>query len=374
MKRILFVITKSSFGGAQRYVYELATNLPKDEFDVHIAVGGNGPLIAKLTEAGIPVHRLTEAQRDIHLFKEVKVLHRLITIIRKVRPNVVHLNSPKMGGIGSVAARICGIKNIIYTNHGWPFKEDRPTWQRILITGFSWLTVYFCTKTIVLSKIEQDMIPAWLYLSHKLVLIPNGVRSFDPLNREDARVFLLGQHTAEKIQQEHVRIVGTISELHKNKGLIYAIEGFANAQLQNTILIIIGEGEERARLEAAIKKHDIADKVFLVGHVDDARRYLPAFDYFMMSSIKEGLPYALLEAGSLGLPVIATAIGGIPEIITDKRDGLLIPPHSPTDIQVALQFAVTHPQDMQKYGASLKDKIQDVYSFEQMLIKTKALY
>lgn len=373
-KRILYIITKSNFGGAQRYVYELATNLPQEGYEAHVALGGEGALKSKLSEAGISNYQLYHAQRDINLLKEVRLFGRLISIIKQVQPDVVHLNSPKIGGLGALAARICGVKNIIYTNHGWPFKEERPHWQVVLIKILSWITVFLSKKTIVLSERERQMTINWPFAKKKLSLIPIGLFPFEASRKVDALTTLLGKSKADHIVDEHMVVLGTIAELHKNKGLIYAIEGFAQSKDERMIFIIIGEGEERPHLEAKIKELGLSQKVFLLGQIENARAYLNAFDYFILPSIKEGLPYVLLEAGSKSIPIIATHVGGIPELIHNLQEGLIISPRRPREIKQALIYMREHDADIRVFASNLKTKIDIVYSFEQMKDKTLKLY
>jgi uroporphyrinogen-III synthase len=109
-KKILYVITKSNYGGAQRYVYELATGLPKDTFDVVVAFGGNGLLKEKLESAGMRTRTIENFERDIHFFKEFKAYKELKKIIQEEAPDIVHLNSSKAAALGAYAARACGIK------------------------------------------------------------------------------------------------------------------------------------------------------------------------------------------------------------------------------------------------------------------------
>lgn len=374
MTKILYVITKSNFGGAQRYVYELATKLPKDRFTAEVALGGEGALKTKLIEAGIPVHSISGAARDIDLFKEVKVLYNLYKIFKKVNPDVVHLNSSKIGGLGAVAARLAGVKKIIFTNHGWAFKEQRPAWQTVIIKLFTWLTVFFNQITIVLSNREKELAENWPIVGKKLKIIPNGLVPFDLLPKEEALIRLVGEDVASQIKEKNVRVVGTIAELTNNKGLKYAIDGMKLLDDENTMFIIIGEGEERERLEKMIQENNLGDRVFLAGSIDNARAYLKAFEFFILPSVKEGLPYAILEAGFAELPVIATNVGGIPEMITNLEDGLLITPQRPQEIKHALIYVENHADDVKKFSTNLRKKIDTVYSFEKMLKSTEELY
>ncbi|HEY1037289.1 MAG TPA: glycosyltransferase [Candidatus Paceibacterota bacterium] len=378
--KILFVITKSNFGGAQRYVFELATRLKADGSEVAVALGGEGALKTKLEAAGIQVFQISGAQRDISMTKEIRALFSLMSIFRTFKPDAVHLNSPKMGALGALTARLSGVRNIVYTNHGWPFKESRPEWQLVIIRLLSWLTVFIGGRTIVLSQTEKDDVRGWPFIQKKLVVIPNGIAEFPLLAREEALKKLLGEDRLAKLDSsaEKVTVIGTISELHKNKGLTYALEGIKGYVDQypasKLLFIVMGEGEQRKELEEMITTKNLRENVVLAGHVDEARSYLKAFDLFLLSSIKEGLPFALLEAGFAEVPIITTSVGGIPELISNLKEGLVIPPRRPQEIQNGIVYALEHQKEEKAMVKNFKKKIETKYSFETILKKLKELY
>ncbi len=385
-EKILFVITKSNFGGAQRYVFELATRLKKDGNEVAVALGGSGVLKTKLEEEGVEVFSISGAQRDINITKEIKVLWRLFSIFRTYKPTIIHLNSPKIGGLGAVAARLAyGLNRtskgkIIYTNHGWPFNEPRPELQQIIIRMFSWLTVFLGGTTVVLSKTERNDVKGWPFVQKKFMIIPNGVAEFNLIDKTEALEKLVGVDRAREWIAEKRLIIGTISELHKNKGLTFALEGL-NSYIEQypdkkIAYIIIGDGEQRVELELLIQKlsHLKSEHVVLAGHVHEAREYLQAFNLFLLSSVKEGLPFAILEAGQAGIPVISTSVGGIPEVIQNLENGILIPPRRPQEIKNALIYLDEHPKVKDVMIQKFKKKIEHTYNFEMIVVDIKKLY
>ncbi|MFZ2500762.1 MAG: glycosyltransferase, partial [Minisyncoccia bacterium] len=160
-KKVLFVITKSNWGGAQSYVYTLATRLKDTGADVAVVLGGTGEagsesglLAERLQEAGIRTLFLKSFMRDISLIREFKALRELIYILKSERPDVVHLNSSKAGGLGAVAARLTGVPRIVFTAHGWPFWEPRNFVAQKLIYFFSWITVMFSHAVITISDYD----------------------------------------------------------------------------------------------------------------------------------------------------------------------------------------------------------------------------
>jgi len=300
-RKVLYVITKSSWGGAQRYVYDLATNLPKDRFDVAVALGGNGLLKKNLEEAGIRTITIGSLQRDVSLSKELSATQELVSIFKREKPEVVHLNSSKAGGLGALAARLAGVKKIIFTVHGLPEDESRSPLSRWLIKLATRITFMFCTDVIAVSKNNFNRIH-----STKAHLIYNGI---------DLNMSFGSGEIIRTAFPAGVKITGTVGELNKNKNQVVLIEE-ANGNPQMYVAIV-GEGELRGSLEKKIKEYGLVERVKLFGYVP-ARDVLKGFDVFALPSIKEGLPYVLLEARRAELPIIANRVGGVPEILDAK--------------------------------------------------------
>ena len=181
--KIIYGITKSNFGGAQRYVYELARAAKEGGHDVSVICGGpsfaeasagkEGVLVEKLKNHGIKVFPIPHMQRDISLIDEFRSFHFIFRTLFKEKPDVFHSNSSKMGGIGNLAARFAGGKKIIFTGHGWAFKENRPWLEKIVIKFFAWLTILLSHKTICVSEQTRKDISIWPFIKDRLLLIKN---------------------------------------------------------------------------------------------------------------------------------------------------------------------------------------------------------
>ncbi|MBX9765233.1 glycosyltransferase [Patescibacteria group bacterium] len=305
MQKILYLITKANWGGAQRYVYDLATNLPKDRFEVQVAFGTEGLLEKKLREKNIPTSPIKGMQRDVSVSADLNSFFELLNLFRKEKPDIVHLNSSKAAGIGALAARIAGVPKIIFTAHGWPFGESRNAFSRALIYFFSWLTALFSHKVITVSDYDLRVAKEMPFVTGKVVRIYNGIgpQTFSP---------------GDVIRQSFpkgARITGTIGELNKNKNHIALIEDTKNNA--DMYVAIVGEGELRELLEKKIEEYGLQSRVKLFGFIE-AREALKGFDEFALPSIKEGLPYVLLEAKAAGLPIVANRVGGVGEILDAK--------------------------------------------------------
>lgn len=300
-RTVLYVITKATWGGAQRYVYDLATNVPSDYTPI-VAFGTPGKLADNLATAGIRTISLPSLQRDISFAGDIASFFALLKLFREIRPDVIHLNSSKAGALGAIAARCAGIKNIVFTAHGWPFKEDRGTVSRAFIHFLSWITVIASRAVIVVSKTDEALGNRMPGARAKIRYIPLSIRVPDYFSRDEA-TSILG------IRASGARII-TNAELHKNKGIAYGIEAIAKLKERgvNVSYTIISEGEERKNLEALARAKNVSDRVSFLGFVQDAARYMKAFDLFLLPSVKEGMPYVLIEAAMAGLPIVTTNI------------------------------------------------------------------
>lgn len=314
-KKILFVITKSNWGGAQKYVYDISTNLK--DFDIAVVLGGNGILKQKLERKNIQTISV-KSDRDINLIRDFIVFIQLLKIFIKQRPDIIHLNSSKIGGLGGLAGRLTNIRNIIFTVHGWAFKEDRSLLTKLTIYLISWITVLLSHNTIVVSKKDKDIGKKMWFVRKKIIHIPIALNTSEILSRDIAEKRLSFGISGNTAYSSKNRLV-TIAELTKNKGLKYSIDMMEELKKQSIGLYtytIFGEGEDADFLQKYAKQRGVAKSVYFESMGSnmpsdlstEAAKYLKAFDIFILPSVKEGMPYVLLEAAAARLPIIATNV------------------------------------------------------------------
>ena len=389
--KILYLITKSNIGGAGVYVYDLATEAKKAGHDVVVGFGGHGILETRLRDAGVRTISVESLGRDVDPVADIRSFFALLYVFGNEQPDVIHLNSSKMGGLGALAARLWNSAEwillfvgkggkparIIFTGHGWAFNEERSDLARFVIGLLHWATIELSHQTIAVSKRTRDQVSVLPFVWHKLKVVHNGIGAIGSLEKSEARKQILAGTTFAGRDLADTIVVGTIAEYHKNKGLSYAIEGIALLKKQITtpiVFLVVSDGEERATLEALITKLGLENEVLLAGQRPNASTLLLAFDIFLLPSITEAFPYVILEAGKMGLPVIATAVGGIPEVIDDMQSGILIQSKNPSEIARALKYLIENPQRRAELGRTLAERIRDRFSIETMARETFAIY
>lgn len=367
--RILYVITKANWGGAQRYVYDLAVAALAAGNEVMVVAGAQGELTDRLVSAGITVACVERMQRNIRLADEISALRSLLRIVRDFKPNIIHGNSSKAGGLAAVIGRLTSVKMILFTVHGWAFNEERPELQKAIITLAHYATVLLSSRVVCVSEsLARDI--AWMpFVRDRIRVIQNGIEPAELLPQEEAR---------RRLAADLARAtwIGTIAELHPTKQLPVLIEAFARLSEAHpeTALVIIGDGEERERLQSIIEEHGLSARVRLCGHRENAAAYLPALDIFALPSRSEGLGYVLLEAGLARLPVVASRVGGIPEIVRDKESGILVPAGDAGVLAGTLELLLSNARLREQLGHALYERVIRVFPKNRMIRETLALY
>jgi len=227
-------------------------------------------------------------------------------------------------------------------------------------------------KIIVNSKEDKNLaIKYGICPPEKISNIYNGIdtENLDFLSREEAR---------DKLSQPHnFKIVGSIANFYKTKGLEYLIKSahiIKNEYKREDIrYVVIGDGKERKKLESLIKKYDLGNTVYLAGRMPDAYKYLKAFDVFVLPSVKEGFPWIILEAMASGVPIVATKVGAVPEIIDDRKEGLLVNPRNEKELAKNIMKAIIDSDLSIKMINNAKEKLK-YFSSKKMLEQTKALF
>lgn len=367
--KILYLITKGNWGGAQKYVFTLANEAQNKGWETAIVLGEGEGLETKLIENNLRVIKLPHLGRNIKIWSDLQTFFDLIKLFKQERPDIIHLNSSKIGGLGALAGRLARVPKIIFTGHGWAFNEDRFLLSRWLIALSHWVTILLCHQVIAVSTQTAKQIAVFPKVKPKIKVIYNGIEKTTFLTKKEAR---------QKLVPEDADTfwLGTIAELHQNKGLDILIEAFKKVleKISGVSLIIIGEGEAREKLAHLIAKNQLTENIHLLGRRENAAQYLLAFDIFILPSRTEALPYVILEAGLAGLPVVASRVGGIPEIIENEVSGFLINPGNYKDLSLAMEKLLTNKDLAHQFGKNLKEKVITQFSQAKMLDQTFALY
>lgn len=359
-------------GGAQRFLYDFVTRLDLQKYDLLVAAGGHGKLLKKLGDKKIENVSIKNFS-NIPGFKNILAFFEILFLIKNFRPDVLYLLSSEAGFSGALVGglyRLLSRKKIkiIYRIGGWAFKEPRNIVIKKIYLLAEKVSAPF--KNIIITNSEFDRqlaIKNEIAKLEKIVTIYNGLDIGDLkfLPKEEARKFLGLKNNI---------IVGIIANLYKNKGLEYLI--YAAAKIKNPELkfVIIGGGPEKKELERLIREMHLENSVFLIGYVNDAYKYLKAFDIFALPSVKEGQPWTILEAMAAEIPIVATNIAGIPEMLENEKSGLLVEPADPQALALAIEKMLTHTSLAKECATQALKTVKEKFGIKEMMRKNEELF
>jgi len=301
--------------------------------------------------------------REIQIFELNKppgnslfYLYKLARVLKSLKPVIVHTRN--WGGVdGIIAARLSGINSVVQGEHGWDINDPNGlNRKRVRVRKFisRWVKEFTCV-----SKDMERWLNATVKVAPAVTQIHNGVdvRNFHPINDNSQIKSSLGIPNGSFV----IGTVGRLDPIKDHPALFQAFERL-KGNGRNVRLLIAGDGAERKKLEK-IAPNDV---IFL-GNRGDIPEILRSFDLFVISSRNEGISNTILEAMATGLPVVATAVGGNPELVNDGITGTLVPPNDPNSIASAISNYIQNIDLMISHGRNGRSRVEKFFSIEKMV-------
>ena len=349
--RVFIVITLSEIGGAQRYVELLAPGLVS-EFDLVVAAHGHGPLEEKLRALGVRFVSLRHMRRPIRPWRDVLALVELLGILRRERPHIVHANSTKAGVIARLAAFLTRVPVRVFTVHGWAFSAH----SGLASTSYRWAERLMChLTTLTICVSESDVrkgLRARTCRAGRSVLIRNAV---------DVSV------NSTNLRAQTTPLVVSVGRLQRPKDYVTLIRALSILNPVAYRAEIVGDGPLRAEIETEIRTLGLDETVSLLGERADVGCVLASADVFVLSSDSEGLPMSILEAMAAGLPVVASSVGGVSEIVEHGVTGLLVPPRNPASLADSIRSLLENPGLRNEMGTAARTRARTSFGLATFL-------
>jgi len=362
--RIIHLITDLSTGGAQTALLRFLSAIDRNLYNPTVVCFDNGnSFIAKeINKLNIPVIDLGMTHKG-----RIDVFFRFNRLLQNERPVVLHtwlfhanLIGRLMGRLNKVPIIISSRRNI---NIGGKWREL----LKRLTSGLDDKVIAVC-EAVRKAEIESSNVP-----SEKAVTIHNGIDPIAFISVSDEAALEI--RNSFEIPDDAL-LLGAIGRLHPSKGFNDLISALAyiKAKTNSVRLIIVGEGELRGSLELQIINHNLSGTIKFAGLRNDIPELMSALDIFVSSSLWEGLPNVVLEAMVAGKPVVATSVGGTPEVVVDGETGLLVPPRNPEALARAIFRLLKNPELGSRMGRAGKERVLKQFSIQRMVTKTQQLY
>ena len=382
--KVIHVITRFDKGGSSENTFLTVQGLDKEKYEVILIRGlseescmGTEEAAAverNLTEAekrGVKVVTIPELVRSIHPLNDLKALFGLIRIFRNEKPHIVHTHTSKAGILGRWAAFFANITIIVHTPHGHVFWGYFNKWKTACYILLERLTASITDKIITLTEQEKkDHLRFRIAPDEKFTVIHSGV---DLTAFSDARINAPAMREMLGIPPEAF-VVGTAGRLTPIKGQRYLLEAAAviSARKPDLFFVFLGDGELAPELGKMATSLGIKNSMF-VGWRQDVPEVMSTFDIFVLPSLNEGMGKVLVEAMALGKPIVASDVGGIPDLVIHNHNGLLVPPADVEGLVNSINLLLHDPIKRKEMGDRGKVIAAD-YSAEAMIQKIDRLY
>ena len=369
--KIAVIITKLELGGAQKVAISICEKLDKNKFDPFLICGCGG-ILDKETKEKIRVIFVKNLVREINPIKDLKALFYIYKILKKEKPAIVHTHSSKAGILGRIAAKLCGIKIIIHTIHGFSFNNTQSFIKKktfILLEKFcarlSSILIPVSTENIT-KGLKNNIGKKEQYHYIRLGVDIKNFKNFSQvpslkqelkLNKDDILITTIGPFKPQKNLPDFIKLANNLSKLDNRFKFV-----------------IVGDGKLRKYFEQMIKYFDIFNNIFLIGWRRDIANILNSSDFFVMTSLWEGLPISTIEALCCGLIPIVNDVDGQREIIKNGINGFLISPYDIESIQEKILLLTSDNKLKQKMSKNAKNCIDKTYSIDYMIKQHENLY
>lgn len=373
--RVLHIITRLDKGGSADNTLLSVLGLNKEVFKVDLLSGRTNfpsPKLTQLKEQNLIQYKeIGQLVRAIHPFKDISALSQLYQYIKKGRYDIVHTHSSKAGLLGRLAARMAGVKHIIHTPHGHIFYGYYGRCLSFMFIILERWAARFTEKIITLTNSgKEEHVQYKIAPAHKFITIHSGLE-LGSLQPSDTKNDVAKEFNIDKSD----KLIGTVARLVPIKGHEFLVKA-APLVLQHypdTTFLLIGDGPLRKKLENLAQQLNFFDKIVFSGMREDIPRLLNAIDIFVLPSLNEGMGRVLIEAMVLAKPIVATRVGGVPDVVEDGSSGLLVPPADPDALADAICTIMKNPALASKL-ASHAAICSQKFSHTEMIRQLENLY
>ncbi|BCB05663.1 glycosyltransferase family 4 protein [Bacillus sp. KH172YL63] len=359
MKIVQFITRMDDVGGAQIHVLDLSLSLKEAGHEVTVLSMGTGPVTEELKEHGITCVELMNLQLKIHPVHDGLALMQLCRFLKEWEPDILATHSSKAGMLGRIAGKMCNVPTV-FTAHGWAFSEGVPERKRKVYGLLERAAGKISTGVITVSQYDYQ-----LALKHK-VIPPSNMRTIHnsipdiPLPPPDrvpgvTKLIMIARFAFPK---DHHHLLKALEQI---EGLPWELD-------------LVGDGPLLETMKEQVKRGPIADRVNFLGKSRDIPELLARSHILVLTSRHEGLPISIIEGMRSGLPIVASDVGGVNELIDDGHNGFLIPRDDTGLLTKRLNSLMVKKQLMEKMGQMSRQKYEQHFAFDQMRNQTVKMY
>lgn len=376
-KKVAEVITRFEPGGTYSILTQLFSFLSK-KYDITLIAGPSLQIKEEIEEFArdnnIKIIWVKELTRNINPLKDLFAFIKLYFIFKKGNFDIVHTHTSKAGITGRCAAKLAKARYVIHSTHGHVFFGYFSAWKSRIFVFFEKFAAKYADKIITLSDNEiNDHLKLRIGKKEQFISVQNGIN------------FNKFQQAADKNRKKHLfnipsdkKVITVIARLELVKGHIYFLEAVKELiekhKISNVKVLLAGDGTLRQKLENMVNAGILKDIVVFLSFRKDIQDILSASDLIVLPSLNEGFGLVLVEAAAAGVPVIATNVGGIPEVIEDNKTGILVPPADSHALAGAMLKILKDESLAKRLAEAAKKMVHEKFNIERMFEEIENIY
>lgn len=373
--RVLRIIARLNIGGPAIHTILLTSRLNPNRFESTLVSGVEAPHEGNMLDlaAAENVQPIVVPQlgRELSPLRDVVTTWQLWRLVRRHRPHVVHTHTAKAGAVGRVAARLAGVPVIVHTFHGHVFHSYfSPAKTRFFLAIERWLARFTDAIVAVSDRQRQEIAGYGVAPMEKIRVIPLGF-DLSPFENPPR-----GRFRAELGLSEDVPLVGIVARLTavKNHELFLEVARLVKEQVPPAHFVIVGDGELRAQLENSARRRGLAESVIFTGWRNDLPQVYADLDVLVLTSLNEGTPVSVIEAMATGRPVVATRVGGVPDLVEDGTTGLLRDSGDAAGVAEAVKAFLADDELRGRVSQEAREVAMEQFRVERLVADMESLY
>lgn len=333
--------------------------------------GSGDRMLAQAADAGLRVVTVPELVSPIAPITDVRALRILTDLLAEGAYDVVHTHSAKAGALGRLAAARAGVPRVVHTFHGFPFHEFQSRPRRAAYVGIErYLSQYTDVFLAVGGAVAAEAV-------RRGIAAPDRVRVINPAIEHPTAPGSPAVRAAARSRlgvPVGCKVVGTVGRVDYQKAPECFIDAIAALGRPDVYAVWVGDGPLRRDLQARAERRGLADRFTCLGHRDDVPELLQGFDVFVMASRYEGLPCSVAEAMTAGVPVVATAVNAVPDLVVAGETGLLAGPQRPGQLAAAIAYMLDAPAEAARMAAAARHLVAGRFTAESLAPVLESAY
>lgn len=375
--RVARVISRLNVGGPATHTILLTAGLDPAAFESRLYVGSpeaaEGDMAPGARARGMEPVPVPGLGRAIHPGRDLAALGHLVRAFRSFRPHIVHTHAAKGGALGRIAARVARVGVTVHTFHGHVLRGYFSPPVSAAFRAIERALARRTTRIVALSPGQRDeLLGMGIGRPDQVTVIPLGLE-LDPFLDAQGRRGLLRRHLGLPHEARLIGIVARLVPIKDHATFLGAAARVAAAD-PAAHFVIAGDGPLREAVAGAARRAGLGDRVHFLGWWEDLPALYADLDVVALTSRNEGTPVCLLEAMAAGVPVVATAVGGVPDLVRQGETGLLVPPADPAALAAALTALLADPERRSRLGLGGRRAAYPAYDVKTLLARVEALY